>query len=204
MTQKHHPQIAREGWPWLAASAAVVAFAAMFAPALVLPAVALVFVSVLKFRDPEREVPAEPLGVVSPVDGVVESVETVRDPCLDRDSVRIRIKIARFGAYSARAPIEAKIGDLNGHGKDRSATRGMWLHSDEGDDVLLAINTAPAIARPCSMVGYGSRVGQGQRVAWLRLARVAEVHLPVAAKVSVEPGRRVLAGSDLLAVLVHD
>jgi phosphatidylserine decarboxylase len=205
MARKHHPRVAREGWPLILIALGSAVIAWIFGTAeWALPGVVVAFALALKLRDPERQIPPEPLGVVSPVDGTVESVETVHHACFDRETVRIRIRIARFGAYSARAPVEGRIGDLNGNGKRGQAPRGMWLRTDEGDDVMLAINTAPSFARPRSMVDYGSRVGQGQRVARLRLARIAEVYLPVASKILVEPGRRVLAGSELLAQLVHD
>src|SRR5690606_34438740 len=116
----------------------------------------------LKFRDPDRTIPAEPLGVVSPVDGRVLLVEP------DGERIRIVIRIAFFGAYSGRAPVEGKVQDAPG-------PRGMRIRTDEGDEVLLYLNTAPSIAPPRAIVGYGARVGQGQRCAWLRLARSAEV-----------------------------
>lgn len=196
MARQRHPAVAREGWPLIALAVVGAAAAWFFAPDWALLGGALTLALAFKFRDPERTIPAQPLGVVSPVDGIVELVETVPDPALNRTAVRIRIRASFFGAYSGRAPVEGKVLDLAG-------PRGMRLQTDEGDDVILYINTAPGFACPKSIVGYGSRVGQGQRCAWLRLARIAEVYLPANAHISVEPGRRVLAGADLLGVLVH-
>jgi phosphatidylserine decarboxylase len=196
MARQRHPAVAREGWPLIALAVVGTAAAWLFAPDWTLLAAVLVLALVFKFRDPERTIPAEPLGVVSPVDGIVELVETGPDPALNRVAVRIRIGVSFFGAYSGRAPVEGKVLDLAG-------PRGMRLQTDEGDDVILYINTAPGFARPKSILGYGARVGQGQRCGWLRLARVAEVYVPANARICVEPGRRVLAGADLLGVLVH-
>ncbi|MEX0900376.1 MAG: phosphatidylserine decarboxylase [Gammaproteobacteria bacterium] len=196
MARQRHPAVAREGWPLITLAVIATAAAWFFESQLTLLAGALAFALVFKFRDPERIIPSEPLGVVSPVDGIVELVETVPDPALNRTAVRIRIRVSFFGAYSGRAPVEGKVLDLAG-------PRGMRLQTDEGDDVILYINTAPGFACPKSIVGYGSRVGQGQRCGWLRLARVAEVYLPADAHISVAPGRRVLAGADLLGVLTH-
>lgn len=196
MARQRHPAIAREGWPLIALAVVgtVAAWLALSDSAMLFAVLALAFA--FKFRDPERTIPAEPLGVVSPVDGRVELVEEADDPALNRRALRIRLRVSFFGAYSARAPVEGKVLDLAG-------PRGMRLQTDEGDDVILFINTAPSFARPRSILGYGARVGQGQRCGWLRLARVAEVYLPANARVLVEPGRRVLAGSDLLAELIH-
>lgn len=196
MARQRHPAVAREGWPLIALAAVGTAAALFFSSDWAMLAGVIALALVFKFRDPERTIPSEPLGVVSPVDGTVELVETVPDPALNRTAIRIRIRVSFFGAYSGRAPVEGKVLDLSG-------PRGMRLQTDEGDDVILYINTAPAFACPKSIVGYGSRIGQGQRCGWLRLARIAEVYLPANAHVSVEPGRRVLAGADLLGVLVH-
>ncbi len=196
MARQRHPAVAREGWPFIALAVVGIAAAWFFAPQWAMFAGVLALALVFKFRDPERTIPSEPLGVVSPVDGRVELVEAVPDPALNRASIRVRIRVSFFGAYSGRAPVEGKVLDLAG-------PRGMRLQTDEGDDVILYINTAPGFACPKSIVGYGSRVGQGQRCGWLRLARIAEVYLPANARISVKPGSRVLAGADLLGVLVH-
>lgn len=197
MPRQTHPGLAREGWPFITAAAVAGVIAWFINPEWSAPFVVLVIVFAMKFRDPAREVPPEPLGVVSPVDGIVELVETAQDPCLGRNAMRIRIRIARFGAYSARSPVEGKLLDFKGQ-------RGMRIQTDEKDDVILILNEAPAFARPRALVGYGSRVGQGQRCAVVRMARIAEVYLPAGVRVQVKPGRRVLAGSELLATLVHD
>lgn len=202
MAGKHHPAVARDGWPliFLLVIATLVAWVVDSEWSLLFAALA--FAATLRFRDPERTIPSEALGVVSPVDGIVEAVDTVADPFLDRQAIRVRIRIHRFGCYSARAPLEGKV--LETKCAQPSGPRGLRLETDEGDQVVVTLNTAPGWGRPRSLCGYGSRIGQGQRIAWLRLARVAELYLPVGTRMAVSPGRRVLAGSELVASLVHE
>ena len=56
---------------------------------------------------------------------------------------------------------------------------------------------------PRSFVRFGERVGQGQRCAYLRLTRIAEVHLPIESTVLVKPGQVVVAGTDLIGKVPH-
>ena len=51
----------------------------------------LALLLVVLFRDPDREIPSQPLAVVSPADGKVTSISTVSDPYLPRQSVRVVI-----------------------------------------------------------------------------------------------------------------
>ena len=85
MARQRHPFIAREGWPFIALAVigAVAAWLALSDTALLFAVLALAFA--FKFRDPERTIPAEPLGVVSPVDGVVTLVEETDDPALNTE-----------------------------------------------------------------------------------------------------------------------
>ena len=103
MARQRHPFIAREGWPFIALAVigAVAAWLALSDTALLFAVLALAFA--FKFRDPERTIPAEPLGVVSPVDGVVTLVEEADDPALNRRALRIRLRVAFFGARHRRA-----------------------------------------------------------------------------------------------------
>ena len=40
------------------------------------------------YRDPNRQIPSSPLGIVSPVDGRVDSVQELYDTYLDRESIQ--------------------------------------------------------------------------------------------------------------------
>jgi phosphatidylserine decarboxylase len=151
-------------------------------------------------------VPAAPLGVVSPVDGQVIEVDVADKGVLQGEAHRIRIRIDALGTYTARAPIEGKILDLRSVNDERVAeyqTNALWLQTDEGDDVVLQFSGYRLGLAPRSFVRFGERVGQGQRCAYLRLARYAELHLPIESKVLVQPGQMLTAGSDLIGKVPH-
>jgi phosphatidylserine decarboxylase len=197
--------VASEGIPLLflvtVATAAVgwlVGFEYAVVPFLAL--VGLLFV----FRDPIRVIPAIPLGVVSPVDGRVVEVTTGRDGPIEGEAHCIRIRASVFGAYTARSPVEGKVMEL--HRLDHARVvhaGGLWVRTDEGVDVAMQFGGNRFGLVPRAFLQYGERVGQGERCAWLRLTRVAEVWLPAEGRVLVQQGERVTAGSSVLARLPH-
>ncbi|MDX1500599.1 MAG: hypothetical protein R3176_11905 [Woeseiaceae bacterium] len=207
MKGRRNPFVAREGIPFLLLVAAAGLYALVYWHFVFAIAAAALFVALyLVFRDPRRRVPAEPLGVVSPVDGRVVGVDLTDKGVLQGEAHIVKIRIDALGTYTARAPVEGKIMDLRSVGEDRVAeyrTNAMWIQTDEGDDVVLQFSGYRFRLAPRSFIGFGERVGQGQRCAYLRLTRYAEVHLPVAAKVSVAPGDVVVAGTGLLARLPY-
>lgn len=77
-------------------------------------------------------------------------------------------------------------------------TNALWIQSDEGDDVVLQFQGYRFGLAPQSFMRFGERLGQGQRCAYLRLTRYAELHLPIASKILVKLGQRVVAGTDLI------
>lgn len=161
---------------------------------------------ILIFRDPRRRIPAVPLGVVSPVDGRIVEVDLVEKGVLQGEAHRVVVQINSLGAYTARCPVEGKIMDLNSHADDKLRdyrTNAMWVQTDEGDDVVLEFRGYRFGLAPKSFVRFGERLGQGSRCAYLRLARYAEIHLPIDSKILVEQGQTVVAGQDLLAKLPH-
>ncbi|MCP1726175.1 phosphatidylserine decarboxylase [Natronospira proteinivora] len=156
------------------------------------------------FRDPARDIPALPLAVVSPVDGVIEVIEQPKAPEGEPQDTVIVIRIAPLAAWSIRAPVEGKVMGLRG--LKEGPTRGLWLQTDEGDDVVTELTgrSRPYWSRPVAFVRTGERLGQGWRFGYRRLAREARVHVYGKLKLEVKAGQRVRAGSDLLATLVHD
>jgi len=169
------------------------------------PVVLLVFMFLL-FRDPLREVPSVALGVVSPADGEVVSVEKTDRCVVQGEAHMIRIHISCLGTYTARSPVEGKVMDL------RSSTEGvgpecpanaLWVQTDEGDSVVLQFQGYRFGLAPRSFIRFGERIGQGHRCAYLRLAQYADVYMPIDGKVLVEPGQQVAAGSDLIGTVPH-
>lgn len=207
MPRTDYPRIAREGLPWiLAAVAALAATVPLVGWWAALPLGAVVVALVMLFRDPWRDIPAAPLAILAPADGTVSGITSAGPGVLDREAVRITVRINNFGAYTARSPIEGKVLDPRDNLSDHSRwldVHGMWVRSDEDDDVVVLIHGPRWFGAPRAFLGYGERVGQGQRFAYMRLARIAEVYVPANARIRVEPGERVRAGTDALAELRH-
>jgi len=156
------------------------------------------------FRDPDRSIPPLPLGVVAPVDGRIFEIACDVGGALPGKWTRISIKTSYFGAYTVRSPIEGAVLDVREeaeHPRLTAVPRGLWLRSEEQDDVVLLFPGDGRWFGPKAFVRYGERVGQGHRFAYLRLARRAEVYLPSTADIQVREGDRVRAGSDVLAEL---
>jgi len=166
----------------------------------------LFFLLFLMFRDPRRIIPASPLGVVSPVDGRVVDINLADKGVLQGEAHRVLIKIDALGTYTARAPVEGQIKDLRSVAADHVVdyrTNALWVQTDEGDDVVVQFRGYRFGLPPKSFIGFGQRVGQGQRCAYLRLTRFAEVHLPIETKILVKPGQVLVAGHDLIGKLTH-
>ena len=205
MEGRRSPFIAREGLPLLVATGVGAVLAARYLDVIFAVMLAVLFVILfLVFRDPRRDVPASPLGVVSPVDGRVVEVGLTDKGVFHGEAHRVRISIDALGTYTARAPVEGKIMDLRSVAGDNVVdyrTNALWIRTDEGDDIVLEFDGYRMGLAPQSFIRFGERVGQGQRSAYLRLTRFAEVHMPFDSKILVKPGQVLIAGADLIGKL---
>jgi len=188
---RRNPFVAQEGVPLLALAFAVAFLLIRYYEPwfAVIPGILFVLLYMV-FRDPLRSVPSVALGVFSPVDGEVIEVERLEAGETGAPALRIVIRIDSLGTYTARAPVEGSIKDL---GK-----KALWLRTDEGEDVVLKFSGFRFGLAPRSFAEYGGRLGQGQRFAYLRLTRFAEVQFPDDGKVLVETGQTVVAGTDVI------
>jgi len=170
-----------------------------------LPLAALVLLF-LVFRDPRRDVQPAALGIVSPVDGEVVEVDSTDRCVVQGEAYRVRIRISTLGSYTALSPIEGRVMDLHSRMEvvgQECPTNALWIETDEGDSVVLQFHEYSLGLVPKSFVGLGERIGQGNRCAYVRLARYAEVYLPIDGKVHVKVGQKVMAGTDLIGAVPH-
>lgn len=206
MASYRYPIIAHEGRAYIYA-AAVVAIAVHYfigwLPALL--AWALVALLLLLFRDPARPIPANPLGIVCPIDGKVLAVEERHDERLDREALYIRLDMVPWGVFAIRTPSEGKIMEqwfpprsFGGKGQYSE-----WIRTDEGDDVVIAFNNTLFVNYRSCLQQIGERTGQGHRCGYVPLGTEVELWLPVSSRPLVKVGDQVKSGIDVVANLVH-
>ena len=159
------------------------------------------------YREPKRIIPSAPLGIVSPVDGVVTNAETKYDTFLKREALIISIQMNWLGAYVLRSVTEGKImqhwlheDDHEHHGHLQHA---IWIQTDEKDDVIIAIHAGGRFRRMHCYASVGERVGQGKRCGFIPFGTRIDVILPIKARTSLKAGDKILAGSELIGELVH-
>jgi phosphatidylserine decarboxylase len=204
--------IAKGSEPWLFTAASVTALFAILSRATdSLPflnyianmGMALTFVMVIFFRDPERKVETSDTYMISPADGTVIDIR-------DR---KICIFMFLQNVHVNRAPISGKIreiiykkgGYLPAFCKDseRNERNEFIIHSKYGDVRVTQI--AGTIAR--RIVTYSNVddvVEQGQRIGMIRFGSRVDVTIPHDFDITVEKGERVLAGKTIIATIKND
>lgn len=165
---------------------------------------ALALLILVLFRDPERDIPAQPLAIVSPADGKVTSITGVTDPYLLRESIRVAIQMPPYGVFTTRSPIEGKVLEPPNFPEDSNIPHGVWLQSDEGDDVVMVMTRGPLKNEPRCYIRFGDRIGQGRRCGFVHLGGRVVIYLPKNSRLLVKEGEAVQSGSDIIAKLVHD
>ncbi|MGB5338052.1 MAG: phosphatidylserine decarboxylase [Gammaproteobacteria bacterium] len=196
--------IAREGvTPLLAAILVAVVVLHFYGPLLSLPVWVLAVLVLLMFRDPDRDIPSIPTALVSPADGKVISITNTRDPYLDRPSVHMIVQMHPYGVFTTRSPTEGKVLEPPNLPDNVDTPHGVWLQTDEGDDVVMVMNRGRLNNLPRCYIRFGERVGQGQRCGFVHLGGNIDLYLPEHSRTTVAPGDTVRSGSDVIAKLVH-
>ena len=208
-----HPLIAREGWPFIAiavVSALAVGFYAGWGWSA--PLWLLVLFVVQFFRDPPRELPADPRAVVSPADGRVVEVGKARDPYRDRDALKISVFMNVFNVHSNRSPVDGTVSTVEYHAgsffnaaldkasleNERSA---LLLRTKCGRDIT-CVQIAGLIARRIlCYVGSGAELARGQRYGFIRFGSRVDLYLPLEAEPLAGIGDVVYASESVLARL---
>jgi len=207
MPSNRYPLIAREAWPILFVLLGLTVLVQfLIGPVAFIFSLAILFVAVYLFRDPNRVIPSQPLAIVSPVHGIVTLVEEAEEIRLHNKKLRVQITMRPYDIYSFRSPIEGKVIDQWCSSPDKNESRrhfDFYIRSDEGDIVVTAIRLRDVIRRFHMYLYSGERVGQGQRCGYFYFGSVVDVFIPLESKVQVEVGQYVQSGSTVLAQIIH-
>jgi phosphatidylserine decarboxylase len=208
-----HPILAREGWPFIAATLAVAVIVwavAGFAWSVPLWLVAVFVIQF--FRDPPRAVPTQPNAVLSPADGRIVKVEKVHDPMTERDALLISVFMNVFNVHSNRAPVDGTVeriqysaGKFVNADLDKASSENernaMVVRLADGERIAV-VQVAGLIARRILCYAkVGQRLARGERYGFIRFGSRVDVYLPLSARPKVAVGDIVHATTTILAEL---
>lgn len=192
----------------------VAAFAlAWFSRWLALPPVLLALFFLWFFRDPDRNIPAEPGLVVSPADGKVTDVSPFQSN--GQPVTRISIFLNVFNVHVNRSPIagtvkqvqyqKGKFGNAMGAiSSDANEQNIVTVGGDDAGDHQIVVfkQIAGLLARRIVFTkAVGEKVGRGERIGLIKFGSRVDVLLHPSAKVLVKVGDHVAGGSSILAQL---
>jgi phosphatidylserine decarboxylase len=201
------------GWPLVALS---IAIGAPGPPWCWFAAVPLVLAGLVAyfFRNPRREIPADPDAIVSPADGVVAEVtELDHYDFLDGPAVRVGVFLSIFNVHINRAPREGRVvamdykpGEFLNALNPESAIRNeaMWIGLEDAGrpGTRLAVRQISGLIarRIVCALRPGQTVRRGENFGMIKLGSRTELILPRdAVRVEVAVGQVVHAGSTVMA-----
>jgi phosphatidylserine decarboxylase len=208
-----HPLIAREGWLFVLIALAAALGVGFLAGWWWSIPVWLAALFVLQFfRDPPRDVPADPGAVLSAADGRVVEVSRAQDPYVRREAIKVSVFMNVFNVHSNRSPVDGVVkerwyfpGAFVNAALDKASLENernaLWLRTPEGGDVT-CVQVAGLIARRIlCYVGAGAELERGQRFGFIRFGSRVDHYLPLEAEVKVAIGDKVKAAETVLAWL---
>ena len=159
------------------------------------------------FRDPKREVPAEPGLIVSPADGKVTDISTTQlngKPC-----TRVSIFLNVFDVHVNRSPISGlikevvykpgKFGNAMGAVSAEQNEQNVVTVEGEGMSVVFKQIAGILARRIVFTKKIGDVIGRGERVGLIKFGSRTDVIFPSTAEVQIKVGDRVKGGISILA-----
>lgn len=204
--------IAIPGYPFIGAAAGLTLACWLLGwPRLALFALAATIFLVNFFRNPFREIPADPAAIVAPADGkVILADEVVEPEFLKGPARRLAIFMNVFDVHVNRVPVAGRVVELKHRpgrylaaqkgGADRVNEQLASLWETEGGQRVLAVQIAGLLARRIiSTVRPGDFLPKGAPYGMICFGSRVDLYLPPECAIMVKSGDRVKAGSSIVA-----
>lgn len=208
------PRIHRDGWVFIAIFVGVSLAMGAISDALGWIGAVLTGWCIYFFRDPERMTPIREHLVVSPADGLVQSVTLTSAPkemeLPLEEYKRVSIFLSVFDVHVNRIPIAGSLvrsvyhaGKFFNASLDKASIhneRHSYVVETKSHGFVGFVQIAGLIARRIrSDVVEGQEVKTGERFGIIRFGSRVDIYLPTTVSVHVIPGQRVIGGETIIA-----
>lgn len=202
--------IARPGYPFILGGVLLFLLGLWAGQFLVYLGAGLTVFFAYFFRDPERAGPNEPGVIISPADGKIIVVETVREETfLKKPAQKLSIFMNVFDVHVNRAPVACQVQGLayergrylaanRPEAPDQNERLAMHLKTPEGDDLVMVQIAGLLARRIISYVQEGETLAQGERVGLICFGSRVDLYLPDTFRADVKVGQRVKAGMSII------
>lgn len=164
------------------------------------------------FRDPERAIPNNALGIISPADGRVIALDNKIPQYFKGYKTRLSIFLSIFDVHINRLPLSGAVSRLEYHpGKFHAAFTEKAADSNEHTIIEITNNQgklgfcqrAGTLARRivCNL-RYGQNVNAGERFGMIRFGSRVDIYMPENVRPLSRPGDRVLAGETVIGEFI--
>jgi phosphatidylserine decarboxylase len=204
----------REGWPFIAGFALVAVALALIAAPLGWIGALLTAWCAYFFRDPERVTPTEAGLIISPADGLVQSIGPATPPPeLGMDGgerIRISVFMNVFDVHVNRMPADGVVTALAyrpgrflnaslDKASEHNERQSVRMTTADGKD-LAVVQIAGLVARRIlCWVGDGQQVGAGERFGMIRFGSRVDVYLDDGMIPLAVAGQKAIGGETVLA-----
>ena len=206
--------IRREGWPFILGFAVASLALALAAAPLGWIGAALTAWCAYFFRDPARVTPIEAGLIISPADGLVQSVGPALPPpelgMEARPRIRISIFMNVFDVHVNRAPMDGEITALSyrpgkffnaslDKASDLNERQSLRMTTADGKDIAIVQIAGLVARRILCWVDIGQQLRAGERIGMIRFGSRVDVYLDDGMVPLAIPGQSALAGETVLA-----
>ena len=204
----------REGWPFIAGFALVAVALALIAAPLGWIGALLTAWCAYFFRDPARVTPTEAGLIISPADGLVQSIGPATPPPeLGMDGgerIRISVFMNVFDVHVNRMPADGVVTALAyrpgrflnaslDKASEHNERQSVRMTTADGKD-LAVVQIAGLVARRIlCWVGDGQQVGAGERFGMIRFGSRVDVYLDDGMIPLAVAGQKAIGGETVLA-----
>jgi phosphatidylserine decarboxylase len=208
------PPLHREGYRMLAIAVIITMLLMLINKALGIVGFILTVWVYYFFRDPERYPINDDSYLVSPADGIISLISTVRGPkelnMENNEYQRVSVFMNVFNCHVNRVPVSGKIDEIfykPGKFIDASLDkasedneRNLIKYSNNSGKNFAIVQIAGLIARRiiCE-VRQGQNLNQGDRIGIIRFGSRVDLYFDNDYKLLVREGQTVVAGESLLA-----
>ena len=165
------------------------------------------------FRDPERHSPPDSDALLAGADGLVRSVERIRDERFFRgEAVRVSVFLSPFNVHINRSPAAGRVRHLSytpgrrlltldNRASEVNEHSTIFIEGPLGPCLVRQI-VGPVVRRVVYWQEAGQRVEKGQRLGMMKFGSRMDVYFPAAdVEATVRRGDQVRAGETVIARL---